>query len=87
MIHIGFTGDTSSSSIVPVSFSLTIDTDVIIEHIIMRMSPMTPGTKLYADFMAGLYIRCTDGANEPVPSCPESPAEISVCSLCSTPMT
>ena len=46
MIRMGRTGDTSSTSIVPVSFSRTIDTEVIMAQIRMKMSPMIPGTKL-----------------------------------------
>ncbi len=43
----GRIGETSKISIVPVSFSLTIDTDVSIAHISIKISPMMPGTKLY----------------------------------------
>ena len=46
MTHSGFTGDTSRSSRVPVSFSFTMETAVIMEHISIRIRPMTPGTKL-----------------------------------------
>ena len=49
------TGETSKTSIVPDSFSLTIVTDVIKAHIIINMSPITPGTKLYELFNCGLY--------------------------------
>ena len=47
----GFTGETSSTSIVPLSFSRTMDTEVIIAHTSMRIMPMTPGTKLKALFI------------------------------------
>ena len=40
------TGETSSRSIVPVSFSLTMETEVIIAHIRMKIIPIMPGTKL-----------------------------------------
>ena len=46
IIQNGLTGDTRSSSSVPVSFSFTMDTAVIIEQISIRIKPMTPGTKL-----------------------------------------
>ena len=46
MIQNGLTGDTRSISSVPVSFSFTMDTAVIIEQISIRIKPMTPGTKL-----------------------------------------
>ena len=46
MIHIGRTGDTNNTSIVPVSFSLTIDTEVIMAQIKIKINPMIPGTKL-----------------------------------------
>jgi len=51
MIKIGLIGETNNTSIVPISFSRTIDIDVIIAHINIRMSPITPGTKLYALFI------------------------------------
>ena len=50
----GFMGDTSNISIVPDSFSRTIDIEVIIAQISIRISPITPGTKLYAAFIPGL---------------------------------
>ena len=53
-IHTGRTGETSTNSIVPNSFSRTMETEVIIEHISIRINPITPGTKLYEEFMAGL---------------------------------
>jgi len=46
MIHIGLTGDTRRISIVPISFSRTMDTEVIRAQIRMKMSPIMPGTKL-----------------------------------------
>ena len=54
MILIGFTGDTRSTSIVPLSFSRTIETDVISAHTRMNMRPRMPGTKLYELFICGL---------------------------------
>ena len=45
-IRIGRTGETSSTSIVPVSFSRTIDTEVMIAQMTMKINPMMPGTKL-----------------------------------------
>ena len=41
-----FTGETNSISIVPVSFSRTMDMEVIMAQINIRISPITPGTKL-----------------------------------------
>ena len=55
IIVAGLTGDTSSRSIVPFSFSRTIDTEVMMAHISMKIIPMIPGTKLYALFILGLY--------------------------------
>ena len=83
MIQNGLTGETSTSSSVPVSFSLTIDTAVIMEQISIRINPMTPGTKLYDEFIAGLYINWTFGLNEAV-FFPDIFSEISSCSFCST---
>ena len=54
IIQAGRTGDTRTSSIVPNSFSRTMETAVIMEHISMRIRPMTPGTKLYEEFIDGL---------------------------------
>ncbi len=65
IIQNGLTGDTSTSSSVPNSFSLTMDTAVIIEHISIKIRPMTPGTKLYEEFMSGLYIICTAWTDAP----------------------
>ena len=42
----GRTGETSNTSIVPLSFSRTIDTEVISAQISMNINPMIPGTKL-----------------------------------------
>ena len=42
----GRTGDTSSTSMVPVSFSRTMEMEVIMAQISIMMSPMMPGTKL-----------------------------------------
>ena len=46
IIYKGLTGDTKSTSIVPLSFSRTILTEVIIAHINIKSIPMIPGTKL-----------------------------------------
>ena len=46
MIISGRTGLTSSTSIVPLSFSLTMLILVIIAQMSTRMMPMMPGTKL-----------------------------------------
>ena len=46
MIMKGLTGEVSSTSIDPLSFSLTMATAVIMAQISMRIRPMTPGTKL-----------------------------------------
>ena len=40
---IGFTGETRSTSMLPVSFSLTIETEVIREHISISIKPIMPG--------------------------------------------
>ena len=50
----GRTGDTKSRFMVPVSFSLTMETDVIIAQMSMKIMPMMPGTKWYALFNCGL---------------------------------
>src|SRR5690606_1503085 len=50
----GCTGETSKTSIVPRSFSRTIDTAVIITQTSIRMSAITPGTKLCTLFSCGL---------------------------------
>ena|GEM_PF-6142448 len=42
----GFTGETSSTSMVPFSFSRTMDTLVIMAHTSMSSMPMMAGTKL-----------------------------------------
>ena len=44
--QIGWTGDTSRTSIVPVSFSRTMDMEVKIAHIRININPIIPGTKL-----------------------------------------
>ena len=46
MMKSGLTGETSRTSIVPVSFSRTMEMEVIMAQISIRISPMTPGTKL-----------------------------------------
>lgn len=46
MMVAGRTGDTRSRSIVPFSFSLTMETEVMMAHIRMNIMPMMPGTKL-----------------------------------------
>ena len=43
----GLIGETRRISIVPDSFSLTIEMEVIMAQMRMIISPMTPGTKLY----------------------------------------
>ena len=50
----GLTGDTSSTSMVPFSFSRTIEMEVIMAHTSISSIPMMAGTKLYDDFMRGL---------------------------------
>ena len=42
----GRTGDTNSTSMVPRSFSLTIEMEVIMAQISIRSMPMMAGTKL-----------------------------------------
>ena len=44
----------NNTSIVPVSFSRTMEIEVIMAQISIRISPITPGTKLYALFICGL---------------------------------
>ena len=61
----GRTGDTSSTSIVPVSFSRTIDTEVIMAQIRMKIMPMMPGTKLYELFICRLNSRRVPAADTP----------------------
>ena len=39
-------GDTNRTSIVPVSFSRTMEMEVIIAQISISINPITPGTKL-----------------------------------------
>ena len=46
MIINGLTGETSSTSIVPFSFSRTIEMEVIIAHTSISSIPMMAGTKL-----------------------------------------
>ena len=50
----GRTGETSNTSIVPISFSRTMETDVIMAQISIRIKPITPGTKLYSLLLCGL---------------------------------
>jgi hypothetical protein len=45
-MYIGLTGETSKTSIVPVSFSLTIEMEVIMAHISIIINPITPGTNV-----------------------------------------
>ena len=54
----GRTGDTSSTSIVPRSFSRTMLIEVIMAQISISNMPMMAGTKLYAERIWGLYNRC-----------------------------
>ena len=46
IINSGFTGETNNTSIVPVSFSRTMEIEVIMAQISIRIKPITPGTKL-----------------------------------------
>src|SRR5690554_3131479 len=50
----GLNGDTSNTSIVPLSFSLTMETEVISTQTSSRIRDITPGTKLMADLSPGL---------------------------------
>ena len=59
--NMGFTGETSRISIVPSSFSRTIETDVIITQTNNSTMAMTPGTKFGAPFKSGLYNIRTSG--------------------------
>lgn len=54
MTRAGFKGDMSSTSILPCSFSRTMETLVIIAQISIKISPSKPGTKLGADLPCGL---------------------------------
>ena len=80
-IFIGFIGDTSSTSMLPVSFSLTMDTEVISAQISSSISPMIPGTKLYELFNCGLYSILRFGVMRPPP--PEWPADIAAACMSS----
>src|SRR5690606_16542035 len=51
----GFSGETKITSMVLISFSLTIATEVIIAAIKTKIMVITPGTKLYVPFNCGLY--------------------------------
>ena len=60
MMHAGDSGDANSTSMVPVSFSRTMATLLIITQTSIKTMPITPGTKLYSLFCCGLYsIRVT----------------------------
>ena len=50
----GGTGEARSTSIVPSSFSRTMLMLVIMAQMSIKMRPITPGTKLYSLFCAGL---------------------------------
>src|ERR1035437_7464707 len=50
----GFIGDTNNISIVPISFSRTIETEVIITQTSNNTMAMTPGTKLGEPLRSGL---------------------------------
>ena len=50
----GGRGEASNTSIVPVSFSRTMDMLVIMTQINMSIRPITPGTKLYSLRLWGL---------------------------------
>ena len=54
MMWIGRIGEASRISMVPVSFSRTIETLVIIAQMSINTTPITPGTKLYALSPCGL---------------------------------
>ena len=55
MTRIGLKGDTSNISMVPVSFSFTMEMAVIITQTSISTRAITPGTKLWAPFSCGLY--------------------------------
>ena len=57
----GLKGETSSISIVPVSFSYTIAIAVIITQTSIKTKAITPGTKFGAPFNCGLYSIFTSG--------------------------
>jgi len=57
-------GETNRTSMVPVSFSLTMATEVISTHTRSIIIAITPGTKLGAPFSCGLYIIRTSGIME-----------------------
>jgi len=42
----GFSGDTSNTSMILISFSRTIETEVIIAEMMISIIAITPGTKL-----------------------------------------
>ena len=50
----GRMGETSNTSMVPLSFSRTMEIDVIMAQTSISSVPMMAGTKLYADFICGL---------------------------------
>ena len=54
IIMYGFIGDTSRTSMVPISFSRTIAMAVIKTQMIKRIKAITPGTKLGAPLSCGL---------------------------------
>ncbi len=54
MIYTGGRGEASSTSIVPVSFSRTIEIEVISVQSSITIIPMIAGTKLYSLFDWGL---------------------------------
>ena len=54
MMCSGFMGEARSTSMVPVSFSRTMATDVIMAQMSISTRPITPGTKLYELFCCGL---------------------------------
>ena len=57
----GLKGDTSSISMVPNSFSFTMETEVSATDTIMNMSAITPGIKLSEPFCSTLYNCLTCG--------------------------
>jgi hypothetical protein len=81
MICTGRSGETSSTSIVPVSFSRVMVMEVISVETSMRITAMSPGTKRLTLSSVGLKrIRTTGSMRTP----PEVPLDNSRCTSCST---
>ena len=55
MSSTGLMGETSICSIVFLSFSLTMESDVAMTAVIARTKPMSPGTRNFALLSSGLY--------------------------------